>query len=211
MLTALLEGVIAGYGVAIPVGQIAVLIIDTALRGGFKPGFAAGAGAATADLIYALTAALAGAALAGLIGPYETPLRFISAAILIGLGGWGLWKLRAARKQADGEVKHVEVIGLLPTYVKFVGLTLINPLTIVTFAALILGNPSEALEAVEGKILFVVGAAFSSLSWQSLLAALGAIAHRALPPGAQLATRVIGNLVVIGLGVRILIVATMGG
>jgi threonine/homoserine/homoserine lactone efflux protein len=209
-LSALLEGIIAGYGVAIPVGQIAVLIIDTALRGGFKPGFAAGAGAATADLIYALTAALAGAALAGLIGPYETPLRFISAAILIALGGWGLWKLRAARKP-EGEAKPVEVIGVLPTYIKFVGLTLINPLTIVTFAALILGNPSQALESVEGKILFVVGAAFSSLSWQTLLAALGAIAHRALPPGAQLLTRVIGNLVVIGLGVRILVLVSMGG
>jgi hypothetical protein len=47
------DGVLAGYGIAIPVGAIAVLIIDVSIRRGLAIGMQAGAGAATADLIYA--------------------------------------------------------------------------------------------------------------------------------------------------------------
>ena len=55
-MTAFFEGALAGYGIAIPVGAIAVLIIEISLRQGFRSGFMAGAGAATADLIYAAVA-----------------------------------------------------------------------------------------------------------------------------------------------------------
>jgi threonine/homoserine/homoserine lactone efflux protein len=69
------EGVLAGYGIAIPVGAIAILIVDTGLRRGFTVGFMAGAGAAAADFIYASLAALTGEALASLLTPYATALR----------------------------------------------------------------------------------------------------------------------------------------
>ena len=45
-MTAFWEGVLAGYGIAIPVGAIAILIVDLGLRRGFQPAFMAGAGAA---------------------------------------------------------------------------------------------------------------------------------------------------------------------
>ena len=45
---------------------------------------------------------------------------------------------------------------------------------------------------------FAAGAFLASLSWQMLLAALGAVAHRRLPPRAQLAASLIGNLVILG-------------
>ena len=86
------EGVLAGYGIAVPVGAIAVLIVDMGLRRGFRPAFMAGAGAASADFLYASLAALAGGALAARI------------------------------------------------YAQFLGLTLLNPLTVAYFAALILGR-----------------------------------------------------------------------
>ena len=54
------QGALAGYGIAMPVGAVSILIIGAALRGGFLPGFAAGMGAATADLFFATLAALAG-------------------------------------------------------------------------------------------------------------------------------------------------------
>ncbi len=43
-MTAWGEGVLAGYGIAIPVGAIAILIIEMGLRRGFRLGFMAGAG-----------------------------------------------------------------------------------------------------------------------------------------------------------------------
>ncbi|MGH2524467.1 MAG: hypothetical protein ACRDH2_18330 [Anaerolineales bacterium] len=44
----------------------------------------------------------------------------------------------------------------------------------------------------------------STVSWQTLLAGLGALAHRRLSPRFQTLTRITGNLIVIGLGARTL-------
>lgn len=202
MLTAWGEGMIAGYGVAIPVGAIALLIIDTGLRRGFQVGFMAGSGAATADFVYASLAAVAGGTLAVLLAPFALGLRVASAWVLLGLGGYGLWQLRRAAqaKETRPVVNHSH----WRTYRQFLGLTLLNPLTVAYFSALILGMDAGATITLGARIAFVTGAGLASLSWQTLLAGLGALAHRRLSPRVQVLTSVIGNLVVIGLGARIL-------
>jgi threonine/homoserine/homoserine lactone efflux protein len=78
----LLAGIAAGLGIAIPFGAIAILIVETGMRRGRVFGWAAGAGAATADLTYASLAVTFGAAMATLIGPIQTPLRWLSVAVL---------------------------------------------------------------------------------------------------------------------------------
>jgi threonine/homoserine/homoserine lactone efflux protein len=197
------QGVLAGYGIAIPVGAIAILIVETGLRLGFWAGFAAGAGAATADFVYALLAALAGQALSAALAPYAGPLKLLSAAVLIGLGGWGLWRtLRSAPGGMAGKTQpQAERPGAI--YIRFVGLTLLNPLTVAYFTALILGRGAE-IAGWDGRVWFVLGAALASLSWQSLLAVTGALGHRRLSPGLQRGASLLGNLIVVGLGVRML-------
>ena len=78
MEQAFIAGVVAGYGIAIPVGAISMIIIDAGLRHGFRTAAAAGAGAATADVFYAAVAAVFGAALAQVLEPYAVPLRVAS-------------------------------------------------------------------------------------------------------------------------------------
>lgn len=95
-MNSILEGALAGFGIAIPVGAIAILIIDAALRLGFRSGFLAGAGAASADLLYAALAGLAGQALAPLLAPAAAPLRTFSGLALAVLGAYGLWRARRA-------------------------------------------------------------------------------------------------------------------
>jgi arginine exporter protein ArgO len=210
MSAAFIAGVIAGYGVAIPVGAIAVLIVDAGLRRGLRIGFAAGAGAATADGIYALIAAVAGAAVAQVIGPVEVELRWLSVVILVAIAVRGLLGLRhearalgvadaddpgpGARTGAVGEARR--------TYARFVGLTIVNPTTVVYFAALILGLPAVGDGAGE-RTAFVAGAFLASLSWQSLLAGIGSVAHGRLPPRARLWTSLVGDLIVLALAANI--------
>jgi threonine/homoserine/homoserine lactone efflux protein len=204
--TAFLAGVIAGYGVAIPVGAIAVLVVDAGLRRGLRVGLAAGAGTATADGVYALVAAVAGAAVASLIDPVEAELRWLSVAVLVAIALRGLLGLRheagamavagveAPRAAPGGEIRR--------TYARFLGLTIVNPTTVVYFAALILGLPSVGDGAGE-RAAFVVGAFLASLSWQSLLAGLGSIAHGRLPPRSRLWTSLAGDLIVLALAANI--------
>jgi arginine exporter protein ArgO len=196
------QGVIAGYGIAIPVGAIAILIVDQALRRGFRMGFAAGAGAASADLLYAALAVVAGAALAAALSPLAAPLGIIGGLVLIGLGLTGLRRSRS--RVATPNVQRGDARSKLRVYLQFLGLTMLNPLTIVYFAALVLGGSLESGWSMPGGALFVLGAGLASLSWQSLLAGFGAQLGKHLSPRARLATVVAGNLVVVALGARIL-------
>ena len=204
-MPAFLEGAFAGYGVAIPVGAIAILIIDMGLRHGFALAFMAGAGAASADLIYVMLAAVSGEALALALKPYAVALRLLSALVLFAIGSYGLWRLRQRNLSGD-KTQALNQRGRWQTYTRFLGLTLLNPLTIAYFAALILGRSGNLAFSAIDRVLFVVGAALASLSWQTFIAALGALAHRHLSPRIQLFTSLLGNLIVIGLGLRILLV-----
>lgn len=197
------EGVLAGYGIAIPVGAIAILIVETGLRRGFGFGFMAGAGAAAADLIYASLAAVAGEGLSSVLAPHATTLRILSALVLFTLGAYGLWRVRRGGNWQT--INPTSSRGHFRTFSQFLGLTLLNPLTIAYFSALILGRDAGVTTTIGERAAFVAGAALASLSWQSLLAGLGALAHRHVSPRFQMLASVAGNLVVIGLGVRILL------
>jgi len=222
MTQGFVAGLIAGYGVAIPVGAIAVLIIDKAIRRGFRLGASAGAGAATADFLYALVAILAGSAIAVAIQPLTVPLRLVAAGVLVAIAIRGLLRLPPAGgathapppagppepgDQAGREAaEHGQAVGALATYAQFLGLTLLNPLTIIYFAALVLGLP--ALETGPGALVaFAIGALVASLSWQLLIAGFGALLHHRMPAGARRATSIVGSVVVLLLGLRILVEA----
>jgi threonine/homoserine/homoserine lactone efflux protein len=204
MLAAFLAGAAAGYGIAIPVGAIAILIVETGLRRGFRLATAAGAGTASADGVYALVAAAFGAALAPALAPLETPLRVVAVVVLVLIGVRGLLGMRAAAAApVEGDVAlrpDVEAAerggSAVRTYAAFLGLTLLNPVTVTYFAALILGLVQTGAGPAE-KAAFVAGAFLASLSWQTLLAAVGAVLHRRLSPRLRVAVVLLGNGIIL--------------
>jgi arginine exporter protein ArgO len=201
------EGILAGYGVAVPVGAVAILIVNTSIRCGFTIGFMAGAGAATADLLYAILASVAGVALTAFLEPVASPLRMLGGLVLIGLASWGLWKGLKRRNEPE---KTAEARAPLMMYAQFVGITIINPLTVVYFTAFILGRgPSAYQYSLMANLLFVLGVVLASLSWQTLLAALGGVAGSRLSSRFRLLATILGNLLVFALGARILVTAIL--
>ena len=201
-MEAFVAGVIAGYGIAIPVGAIAVLIVEVGIRCGFRCAFFAGAGAATADLLYAGLAVIGGAALAGSVQAIDQPLRVFSAIVLILIAIYGL-RRASTREDASGAAMP-DTRELVRTYTRFVGLTLINPTTIVYFAAIIVGlGVADEMTAAQG-ILFSLGAFMASLSWQTLLAAIGGVAGDQLSASAQTGAVIVGNLVIVAFALVIL-------
>lgn len=197
-----IDGLIAGYGIAIPVGAVAILIVSVSMQAGFRLGFMAGAGAATADFLYALLASVGGTAAAALLQPFSQALRIVSGLALIGLASVAIG--RGMRAEVTSR-KSAPLAGTFATYAQFLGITLINPLTVVYFAALVMGRDPALRPGIAGQALFVLGAGISSLSWQTLLAGLGGIARNRLTPRFRLWATMLGNLLVMGLGLRILI------
>ncbi len=205
MIPSFLTGLAAGYGIAIPVGAIAVLIIQLGIRRGFRTAAAAGLGAATADFTYGLLAALFGTAIASLIEPIAVPLGWTSVAVLVAIALLGLRGIR--RSGSEGAATRAEGAAgrsLGATFLRFYGLTLLNPVTVTYFAALIVGLPAAGLASgAAERLVFVAGVYIASASWQLILAAVAGILHHRADARVQVATAVLGNLIVLGFGIRI--------
>ena len=69
---------------------------------------------------------------------------------------------------------------------------------------LAVGLPEVAQDA-GARIAFAIGAALSSLSWQTLLAAIGAALHARLTPRIELATALLSSAILIGFALKIAI------
>ncbi len=207
MSEALVAGLLAGYGVAVPVGAIAALIISLTARTSLRVGAAAALGVATADGIYALAAVLGGAALASIIESIGPPLRWVAAAVLVGLAArTGVTALRHYRDPTRagrdrGLTTPSRAFGGL------LGLTLLNPATIVYFGALVLGRRAGDGMNAAGEVVFVLAAFAASASWQLLLAG-GSVVGRVLTgPRGRLFTAMTSSAVIIALAVGLLISA----
>jgi arginine exporter protein ArgO len=201
-MRAFAEGIVAGLGIAVPVGAIAVLIVDLGMRRGFGAAVPAAIGTASADLTYAAVAAVAGIAIAAALAPYQRRIQLLSAAVLAGIVAFRMTRLFQARQDArsgPGPAAN----GPLATYAAFLGLTLVNPLTVTYFAALILGLGRKTLGSGADKALFVIGAFVASAAWQLVLAGAGAVLHHRLPERALLATALFGNVLIAALAIRL--------
>jgi threonine/homoserine/homoserine lactone efflux protein len=210
VLEAALAGALAGYAIAIPVGAIAVLILHTGLNHGVRAGMAAGAGAATADLVYASIAALAGLWVTSVIGPLVTPLRVVGGAILIAFGIRGLVALRSARETVNPMSAHDEARRSHGrTYLAMLALTLLNPATVVYFTALTVGLPF--LGDAGERLAFAGAAGAASLSWQWLLALIGAALGRGGGHRVRRYSSALGNGVIVVLGALIMLGPLTGG
>ncbi len=199
MTEAFVSGLLAGYGVAIPVGAIGVLIIGLSARMSVRVGVGAALGVATADGIYALVAVLGGAAIASLIEPVATPLKVVAAVVLIVIAVRIAVTALRHRKDPARAAAVPRLATPIRAYAALVGLTLLNPATVIYFAALVLGHRAAGV-AGSGwqQVVFVAAAFIASASWQLLLAGGGAALGRTLGgPRGRLATALASSVVIV--------------
>jgi arginine exporter protein ArgO len=144
-----------------------------------------------------LVAVLGGAALAGVIAPIATPLRWIAVGVLLVLAASTAY--RALRRPGDAEGGERPVTAGA-AYIGILGLTLLNPATVIYFAALILGRGGTG-----GGVWFVVGAFLASASWQLLLAGGGSLVGRLLTgERGRLITALVSSAVIAVLAITLL-------
>jgi threonine/homoserine/homoserine lactone efflux protein len=156
----LLRGFIIGLSIAAPVGPIGVLCIRRTLAEGRLAGFVSGMGAATADMLYGSVAAFGLTAISNALVDQQVALRLIGGAFLIWLG------TRTFFTTPAGNPVQIRQGGLFITYIATFFLTLTNPATILSFAAIFSGfglvqeNPGYA-----GATQMVTGVFLGSSAW----------------------------------------------
>ncbi len=128
-----LRGLVVGFSIAAPVGPIGVLCIRRTLAEGKAVGFVSGLGAATADAFYGAAAASGLTAISNLLVSQQHWLQLV--------GGLFLGYLGVKIFLAPPAEQTVSVIGadLVGAYVSTLLLTLTNPMTILSFAAVFAG------------------------------------------------------------------------
>jgi arginine exporter protein ArgO len=203
MSAAILAGLLAGYGVAVPVGAIAALIVSLTSRTSLKVGVGAALGVATADGLYCTAAVLGGAALAQLVEPVAGPMRWVAMVILVGIAVRTAWTaLRHRREAATARATTGRMQTPVGAYLAFLGLTLLNPATIIYFTALVLGRHSAA----EHQVAWVLAAFLASASWQLVIAASGSLLGRILTgPNGRLVTALASSGVIAVLAVSLVL------
>ncbi|MFY1693720.1 LysE family transporter [Plantactinospora sp. WMMB782] len=207
MTDALVAGLLAGYGVAIPVGAIAILVIGLTARTSIRVGAAAALGVATADGLYAAIAVLGGAALAGLVEPVAEPLRWLAVGVLLLLAVTGAWGAIRHRADPGRAARTDRSLGTPPrAYAGLLALTLLNPMTVLYFAALVLGRRAGAEWSAGAEAVFVFAAFAASASWQLLVASGGSLIGRALAgPRGRLGTALVSSTLIAVLAVNVLL------
>ncbi|MAO79740.1 LysE family transporter [uncultured Nocardioides sp.] len=199
MLEVVVSGLVTGLAIAVPIGAVGAFLVTLTARTSWRVGSAAALGVATVDGVYAAAAVLGGAALAGLLAPVADALRVVSGLVLLGIAA--LTALRAwSRRSAPA--RSGRVVGPRAAYLLFVGITAVNPTTVVYFAAVVLGNRDLVDGPVEG-LVFVAAAFAASALWQLGLALAGAGLGRTITgPRGRLVTGLVSAVVVAGLAVR---------
>jgi threonine/homoserine/homoserine lactone efflux protein len=127
----LFRGFILGFAVAAAPGPIFFLCLRRTLLRGRLYGFVSGLGVATADAIYAAIASLGVVALETAIAGGRRPLELVGGAVLILLGA-----RIALERQTSIERPVATRTGLALAYLSTLGLTITNPATVISFAAL---------------------------------------------------------------------------
>jgi threonine/homoserine/homoserine lactone efflux protein len=164
----LLRGLIMGFSVAAVVGPIAILCIQRTMHDGFLYGLVTGLGAATADAIYGSIAAFGLTVVTSMLVHFQSWIHLIGGLFLIYLGARTLFAKPAEKAaQAKGD-NHARA------YASTLLLTLTNPQTILSFAAIFAGlglatSSRYSNRTSIGSIVVVIGVFFGSALWWLIL------------------------------------------
>jgi len=203
----LVAGLLAGWGIAIPVGAVATYLVTLTARTSPAVGGAGALGVATADGLYALLAVVGGAALTGLIAGIAGPLRWASAVVLVAVAAGIAWSaIRDHRAGRPGPPAGDRSMTPTRAYGTLLGITLLNPATVIYFSALVVGSKATGAPTAGQGAVFVLGAFVASASWQLLLVAGGTVLGRALTGRrGRLITGLVSSVLILGLTAALLV------
>ncbi len=183
MISDLVAGVLAGLAVAMPIGAIGTYLVGLAARERFVVAAGAALGVASVDGGYAVIAAIGGAGLQSFVQRVAGALTVAAASVLVVVALRTLHRAIGRYRNATADRIAVGArLSPLRAYATLVAMTAVNPATVITFAAVVLGRSAGDPTGADWRmvVLFAVGAFAASTAWQLLLAGGGSLLGRLL-------------------------------
>src|SRR3954469_17033456 len=148
-----LRGLAIGFSIAAPVGPIGILCIQRTLLKGRSSGFVSGLGAATADAAYGCVAGFGLMIISNFLTSQQSALRWVGGLFLCYLG------VKTFLRQPAVDAASATSVNLLSDYTSTFFLTVTNPATILSFAAVFAGlGLGAAQHEAPAALLLVAGA-----------------------------------------------------
>lgn len=196
MSSLLIRGFVLGFAIAASPGPIFFLCLRRTLLRGWLYGVASGLGVATADGFYAALAAFGIAALASAFVSGRRPLALVGGVVLVVLG---IRILLERPKLAEKETAAT-ARGLAWAYASTLGLTITNPATIISFAALAATLGLGSGGGLARPATVVAGVLAGSAAWWCVLAFTVSGLRARVTPGAVRGISTVSGLVIAVLG-----------
>jgi threonine/homoserine/homoserine lactone efflux protein len=194
-LALLIKGLIVGFVIAAPVGPVNILCIHRTLTVGRRSGLISGFGAAAADTIYGVIAALGLTLIGDFLIDQQIWLRSIGGAVIVVLGFRALFHKPRAPEMVE-QRWHKRIAGdFSSTFV----LTITNPITIFSFAAIFATANAVVPDGDFSAALVLIGGVFlgSLIWWMTLTFGSGLFRHRLNEDGLIMLSRISGILIIL--------------
>jgi threonine/homoserine/homoserine lactone efflux protein len=196
----LLRGFALGLAIAASPGPIFFLCLRRTLVKGWLNGLFSGFGVATADGFYAAVAVFGVGAITTLLTGERRWLALGGGALLVVLGA----RIVLDRPKTT-EAASTNGAGLAWAYLSTLGLTITNPTTIISFAALAATLGAGISGGFLRPALVVVGVLLGSVTWWCVLAALAAGLRARITPHVVRGISTVSGLAIIALGLAALV------
>jgi len=171
-----LRGFILGFTIAAAVGPISLLVIRRTLAEGRLYGLVSGLGVATADATYGAIAAFGLSAITDVLVNARQVLGLVGGVFLL----WLAWQTIRSNP-TDAATVTARRGGYAGAYLSILGLTMANPMTILSFGALFAGLGVTS-GATGDAALIVLGVLLGSTAWWVVLTTIiGTLRTRVTP------------------------------
>jgi threonine/homoserine/homoserine lactone efflux protein len=158
------RGLLMGFSIAAVVGPICLLCIHRALHKGFLYSLVTGLGAATADAVYGSIAAFGLTVIASFLVSQQIWIHIIGGLFLVYLG------IKTVLTRPAERAASAQAYNFFGAYASTFLLTLTNPTTILSFAAIFAGiGIGGGKNSILSAILVVGGVFLGSALWWLLL------------------------------------------
>jgi len=202
----LIRGFALGFAIAASPGPIFFLCLRRSLLRGWLTGLVSGLGVATADAFYAAVAVFGVAAVVTTtLAPVARWLALAGGLALIFIGIRSVISTPATREATT----NTTGAGLAWAYASILGLTITNPATIISFAALAAALGAGLSGSWTLPALVVAGVGLGSASWWLILAAITALLRARVTPTVARTIGIVSGLAIAGLG-AVAVVASFG-
>jgi len=173
------RGLVIGFTVAMAVGPMSLLTMRRTIAHGRLYGLVSGLGIATADASYGAVAAFGLTAVTAVLVGARTALGVAGGAFLIWLGARTI--VDRAVATAAAAAAGSDRPGLPAAWLSIYGLTMTNPMTILSFAAIFAGFGLAGGSLLEAALLTIGVFVGSSLWWIALTSVVGRLRTRLTP------------------------------